>query len=97
MKIPEFFSKVYPQKEYLELGIRDWTKFAEPRATFNKDKLIQSEVVCEALQISIEGDIIKPFRANSKENILSLKIKLSNTKNNFYTLFLVETLESSWR
>ena len=55
MNIPEYISKEEVQRVCEELGLRDWTKLAEPQVTFEEAKIIQNEVGSEALQISGEA------------------------------------------
>jgi hypothetical protein len=55
MNIPEYVSKEEVQRVCQALGLRDWTKLAEPQVTFEEAQIIQNEVGREALQISVEA------------------------------------------
>jgi hypothetical protein len=55
MNIPEYVSKEEVQRVCQALGLRDWTKLAEPQVTFEEAQIIQNEVGHEALQISVEA------------------------------------------
>jgi hypothetical protein len=55
MNIPEYVSKEEVQRICQALGLRDWTKLAEPHVTFEEAQIIQNEVGREAQQISVEA------------------------------------------
>jgi hypothetical protein len=55
MKIPEYISKAEVRRVCQALGIRDWTKLAEPRIPFAEAKIIQAKVGSEANMISTEA------------------------------------------
>jgi hypothetical protein len=107
MKIPEYIRLEDVRKACGELGIRDWTKLKEPRATTREARLILDVVNTEKIPINVEefrtgldvelehGTRFKDANVTNNHPIITGMIVLAHLKESvdYYKLLEVAELE----